>query len=390
MINPFKPGSGLYPPYFAGRVREIEIFAGKLTQTIAGTPMHMAIIGDWATGKTSLLKKFREVAEHRDCFVSEIISPVTDSTAIFVDTLSNTIADDVRRKDGPSRYQKIKERLQGVEGMGVSAFGFGASVRKSKLEKASPQFNLHVGLRTVWESMSSRYNAIVLLIDDFDLITNDNMVLREIMVTYRNSLMEAINDDVKIMCVVAGTKLFEQFEYAHGPLVRFFEPFELKNLERDEAKVAITEPLKESEIKFTDEVVEKILGITHGQPYYIQEFCYVLCENAINNIVDKEIFEAVYNKILHDLARKMWRQRLYELGDVSIKVLYLVAKGYNTSEEILSQSRVEFDLKPNNVRVTLTRLQQTGHISRVSRGEYDVNDKLFGEYVTTLFSLGGT
>ena len=86
----------------------------------------------------------------------------------------------------------------------------------------------------------------------------------------------------------------------------------------------------------------------------------------------------------------MWRQRLYELGDVSIKVLYLVAKGYNTTEEIVSQSRIKFNLKPNNVRVTLTRLQQTGHISRVSRGEYDVNDKLFGEYVTTLFSLGGT
>ena len=57
MVNPFKPGSCLYPPYFAGRTREIEIFQKKLTQTVEGTPMHMAIIGDWATGKTSLLKK---------------------------------------------------------------------------------------------------------------------------------------------------------------------------------------------------------------------------------------------------------------------------------------------------------------------------------------------
>ena len=58
MVNPYKPGSGLYSPYFAGREREIEIFTGKLTQTIAGSLMHMAIIGDWATGKTLLLRKF--------------------------------------------------------------------------------------------------------------------------------------------------------------------------------------------------------------------------------------------------------------------------------------------------------------------------------------------
>lgn len=386
MVNPFKPGSGLYPPYFAGRVREIKIFNNKLTQTMDGAPMHMAVIGDWATGKTSLLKKFREVAERRDCFVSEVISPVTDSTAIFVNTLSNTIADDLRRKDGTPLYQKIKEKLQGIGGMGVSAFGFGASVTQSKLEKASPQFDLHVGLRTVWESISSRYKAIVLLIDDFDLVTNDNEVLRQIIVTYRNSLMEAINDDVRIMSVVAGAKLFEQFESVHGPLVRFLEPFELKNLERDESRTAITEPLKEGDIRFTDEVVEKILSITRGQPYYIQEFCYVLYENVINNMVDIEIFDAVYNKILHDLARKMWRQRQYELGDVSIKILYLVAKGYNTTEEIISQSKDKFNLNPNNVRVTLTRLQQIGHISRVARGEYDINDKLFGEYITSLFS----
>ena len=54
MTNPFKPGSGLYPPYFADHQREIKIFENKLNQTINGTPIHMAVIGDWATGKTSL------------------------------------------------------------------------------------------------------------------------------------------------------------------------------------------------------------------------------------------------------------------------------------------------------------------------------------------------
>ena len=225
-----------------------------------------------------------------------------------------------------------------------------------------------------------------MLIDDFDLITADNKVLREIMITYRNSLMKAVNDDVRVMSIVSGARLFEQFESVHGPLIRFFEPFELRNLEKDESRLAITKPLKEAKIKFTDEVIDKVLSITQGHPYYIQEFCYVLYENAINNTVDIKIFNTVYNRIIHDLARKMWRQKLYELGDASIKILYLISKGFLTTDELISNSGKKFDIKPNNVRVILTRLQQIGHISRVARGEYDINDKLFGEYISSLFN----
>jgi hypothetical protein len=383
MINPFKPGSGLYPPYFAGRNREKELFTKKLNQTINGTPMHMAIIGDWATGKTSLLKKFREVAEQKDCFVSEIISPVTNSTAIFVNNLSNTLSNDLRQKGEYSLHQKIKEKLKIIRG--VSAFGFGTSINSSKIGKASPQFDLRIGLRTVWKNLAVKYNALVLLIDDFDLISDKKGVLRETMVTFRNSLMEVINDDAKVITVVAGAKLFEKFEEAHGPLIRFFEPFELKNLERDEARIAITEPLKCGDIKFSDKVVKKIIDVTQGQPYYIQEFCYVLYENAVGKVVNIEIFNAIYNRILHDLARKMWTQKLHELGEASVKILYLITKGYSDSKDILFQSKEKFNLKPNHVRVILTRLQKNRYISRVARGEYATNDKLFGEYIVNVF-----
>lgn len=34
--NPFTPGSGLYPPYFAGRKREEDIFKKNIKQVIAG------------------------------------------------------------------------------------------------------------------------------------------------------------------------------------------------------------------------------------------------------------------------------------------------------------------------------------------------------------------
>jgi hypothetical protein len=386
MTNPFKPGSGLFPPYFADRQREIELFENKLTQTINGAPMHMAVIGDWATGKTSLLKKYREIAETKKCFVSDVISPVTDSIPIFVQTILNAVKDDLKRKDGAKFFKKIKGKLQKIEGISISAFGFGASVKQSKSEIISPQFDLHIGFRAIWESISSKYKSIILLIDDFDLITNNEKIMKEAMLTLRNSLMEAINDNVKIMSVVSGATLHEKFESIHGPLIRFFEPFEIRNLEPKYAKLAITEPLKTADVKFKKNVIDRILEVTNCHPYYLQEFCYILYENNIKNIVDMNIFEATYSKILHDLARKMWNQKIKELSDISVKILYLIAKGFNKSEDLIIQGEKRFKINENNIRVTLSRLQQVNIISRVARGEYGINDKLFGEYIISLLS----
>ncbi len=346
--------------------------------------MHMAVIGGWATGKTALLKMFRSLAEESGCFVCELISPVTESSSVFVSTLSNTIADDLKRKGEVSRIKQITDKLQKIDN--VNAFGFGAGISQASYSLSSPQFDLHIGLRTVWEHISSRYKAIVLLIDDFDIMTEDPKKLKEVMLTLRNSLMGAIDDGVKITTVVTGSDLFSKFESAHGPLIRFFEPYELTNLKFDDARLALTEPLESVQLYFTEEVIEKILKLTQGQPYYIQEFGYVLCDNASNGEVNLELFKSIYNKILHDLARKMWHQRLQIMGENSIKLIYIIAKGQNTSEGITSRAHSLFQMNKGTLRSALSRLQHTGIIYRVARGEYELSDNLFGEYIANFYS----
>ena len=58
--NPFCPSSGMYPPYFSGRKREIEVFEMKLKYL--KNEISPPIIGEWAIGKTSLLRKFEDIA----------------------------------------------------------------------------------------------------------------------------------------------------------------------------------------------------------------------------------------------------------------------------------------------------------------------------------------
>lgn len=73
MNNPFRPGSGIFPPYFAGREREIGIFKHKLSSGIKSDfVQHMAIVSGWGSGKTSLLLKFKEISKEVNCPVLPI------------------------------------------------------------------------------------------------------------------------------------------------------------------------------------------------------------------------------------------------------------------------------------------------------------------------------
>ena len=73
MENPFRPGAGHPPPFFAGRVQEQQTFARLLQQQ---NPVHCVFItGGNGYGKTSLLEQFRQRAEMADwIFVSNELS----------------------------------------------------------------------------------------------------------------------------------------------------------------------------------------------------------------------------------------------------------------------------------------------------------------------------
>ena len=379
--NPFTPGSGLYPPYFAGRNREEEVFRKNIKQTISKTPMHMSIVGDWASGKTSLMKRFKEIAKSENCFVCKIVSPNTDSIAVFVNTISKSIADEIKLKEGTSFLKRVKSQADKLTG--IQAFGFGASIQKE--EDLTPQFDLRIGLRAVWNELKDEYKGIVLLIDDLDTVTGDKIKRKQIMLTLRNALMECIDDGVKVMCVVTGANLFEQFEVAHGPLVRFFEPYIRGNLNDDEARNAILIPLAGSGVELGTGVVERIIEVTQGQPYYIQEFCYHLFENAVDGKVTTPVYEVSYGSIMHDIASRIWNQKIRLLGDTNSKVLHIISTGKNTTSQIEKHAEERFSMSAGAVRTALSRMQRENNVEKTGRGVYAVEDALFREYLKTIF-----
>lgn len=67
---------------------------------------------------------------------------------------------------------------------------------------------------------------------------------------------------------------------------RLFEFIEVDTLPAEAAKDAIVGPAQELGVTYTEEAIQKILDVTKGYPYFIQEICSTIWENHTDTLVD--------------------------------------------------------------------------------------------------------
>jgi biotin operon repressor len=224
---------------------------------------------------------------------------------------------------------------------------------------------------------------VVIAVDDLDLIPD----FRQTMVLLRNTAMELGLSGARVMIVVAGTPvLFERMWEAHAPLVRFFEPLELGRLPEEAAVEAITKPLVESGVRFEPEVVERIVQLSQGQPYYLQELAYHAFETAQDGAATAETFALAFERAFSTIAKAVFERRVAGLSTGEQKLLGVVVSldGPAAHGEIVAQA-VQAGLKRGSVAKLLQRLREKGCVRQVEsgpqKGRYFVEDPLFVEYV---------
>ena len=68
--NPFTPQSGWEPRYFGGRETELNFFQKVLKDSLIARANHIVVLGEWGTGKTSLLKQYKKIAQNNGYLAS--------------------------------------------------------------------------------------------------------------------------------------------------------------------------------------------------------------------------------------------------------------------------------------------------------------------------------
>jgi len=388
--NPFRPGSGLPPPFFADREREIQTFQQRLAMTAQGIPMHLAVVGEWAIGKTALLSVYREIADEQNCTTLFIMARNMPA-AKFVDSLIQALSSNVKeRYEDEKLWDRFVKKVQAVSVGLLNVIQVGAEFRSP--EEFS--YSLREYLKILWQELRDySVPAIVLIIDDLDLLTD----FRDTMILLRNTSQELqeLQQRVHLMLVIAGTpNLFDRLREAHEPLLRFFKPLELQPLPEDAARAAVTVPLEGTEVRFNEEVIARILELAGGQPYYLQLLAFHTFEAARfqgrrkgrSIIATGATLQTAFDNAFSDLERQMFVYRIKRLSHGEQKLLWVIANfGGPVTHGEIAKAAEKAGLKRTSVATLLRRLKEKGCVQQEytgpRKGQYFIADKLFAEYV---------
>ena len=364
--NPFRPGSGIFPPLLSGRESHTAMLAARVARTREGHPQHTALLGEWAIGKTTLLMHWRRRLEAAgDRVVLTMAYP--QSRDDFLTGLTSAVA--AKADDGWAAKLDLE-------------VGLDVGVAEARLRK--PAREVEKELRTALQRAAkvADHQTLVVMVDDVDLVASPGDTLLQL----RAIALELYATDVAIAFVVSASPgLFGSIRGAHEPLVRFFEPISLGALDATAAAEAITKPLTETSITFDDEVVAEIVELASGRPYYLQKLAYFAFDVAERGHVGPAELAVAFERAFASVSQEIFAARWSSMAPVERQVVSVVAAAdvARPSGEIEAEA-TRHGVAPPATRQALRRLAARGHIDRLAngqRGRYEITDRLFRRYL---------
>jgi hypothetical protein len=364
--NPFRPGSGIFPPLLSGREPETAMLEARIARTREAHPQHTALLGEWAIGKTTLLMHWRRRLEAAgDRVVLTMAYP--QSRDDFLAALTGAI-----RAETDGGWTAKVDLEVGLD-VGVAEARLRKPVREAEKELRSVLWRAaHAGDR----------HTLVIMIDDVDLVATPGDTLLQL----RAIALELYATDIAIAFVVSSSPgIFGSIRGAHEPLVRFFEPITLGPLDSVAAARAITKPLTETGVTFEDDVIAEIVGLSGGRPYYLQKLAYFAFDAAEGGRVARAEFAAAFERAFASVSQEIFAARWSAMAPVERQVVSVVASeaAARSSGEIEAEA-MRLGIRPAATRQALHRLAARGHVDRLAngqRGRYEVRDRLFRRYL---------
>ena len=380
--NPFTPGSGLFPPHFADREREIRGFHERFQATLDGRPRHMALLGDFGLGKTALLLQFRRMANERGGVVSLGLANLVDSSESFLGWIVGTFALQIRASHGETAWKRLARALGLPEASGTA---LKAALHRDFATMRDAQTSLRHYLRVLWTQIRHQAPALLIMIDDVELLQRS----RDTLTVLREALADLGAERVNVMAVVSGQSA-PGAPFAQDPtlLDECFEPFQLRRLPDDAVDDALVTPIAGTPVRLDRKVADRIVELAAGHPAYLQELAYHAVEMADpNHRVTPETFELALEQTFYRISTTLFEPQMASLSAPEQTVLALLAQAdapispTEIRQALARQARIDPDALPD----LLADLEAKGCIDRTTKGtadgSYRIPDPLFREYV---------
>ncbi len=271
--NPFAPGAGSRPPELAGREAVLESVSIALDRIRNGRHAQSAIlIGLRGVGKTVLLNEMRRAAEAEGIVAVPIEAPEGQSLpAMLVPALRSALL----KLDRGQAAMTLAKRGLGALARFVKAFklSYGeleASIDLGEIgiaDNGDLESDLIDLIDLVGAAAGERGTALVLFIDELQYVEERELAA---LIT---ALHRARQNERPITLVAAGLpQLAGQMGKAKSYAERLFLFTSIGPLDNPAATSAIVHPIEAEECTIEPAAIAKILDVTQGYPYFLQEW----------------------------------------------------------------------------------------------------------------------
>lgn len=379
ITNPFTPRSGQEPKFFVGRQEHIDFFKKTLKDTIKYRQNHFILLGEWGSGKTSLLREYKSIAQKSGALCSLIQLREVKKEDRLNDLIEYLVEQIALRL--PINLNKLKTFTKELTAAGVSVMGMGFDFSRD-VKRGDPHTFLYRNLLNLWEDMKGQTKAVVILIDDIQNLS----AAPEVLSILRSVLSdEKIVKETRFLFVLSSTyDGWKQFLQRDHPIGRYFTPrLKVQNLTEQETYQLIDKNLNGTGITFSKKIKKNVYKYASGQLYETQVLCSNLFENQINGAVGTTAFEQALNTTLEIIGEEVFNQMFYLASEKEQQVLRVLAHNEMPSSfsALKTASHNMYKIPGSSVSKIVDRLIEKKLIIKPEKAFYFVPDPLFREYL---------
>ena len=271
--NPYSPGAGRPPAALVGRDPQCERWRVSLDRIEAGrTAQPVVLYGLRGVGKTVLLTRFFNTAQHRNWIVAQVEGGAGKSLREALgEALHAPLADLARPSAGKRLLRGLKTALSfktSYDAAGTWNFGLDLTeTAGGGADTGTLETDLNKLVRDLSAAAEEESVGLAILIDEAQDLTP-----AELTAVCSAAHLTAQNGWPALFALAGLPSLPRVLAEAKSYAERLFVFERIEHLSEDVARRALTEPAALEGVTWDDDAIALVVGETSGYPYFLQQF----------------------------------------------------------------------------------------------------------------------
>lgn len=381
-INPYRPGAGLMPPYVAGRDEDMEMLSQTFEALKHNIPTQSVIFsGLRGVGKTVLINKLQEIAEGEGVFCRHI---EVDEKSDFISQIAECSQAFLRKVSSFEKFKNlIQKPLDAIKSLvlsfnpGENSFSISMQDRELYISNNLTQSLTDV-FTAIGEAAQKAKIPVCFFIDEIQYMKQKEL----------GSLIAALHRanqlGYPVMIVGAGLpKIYKMLSEEKSYAERLFMYREIGSLTPEQSKKAITEPVKTFKVTYSEDAIEKIISITKGYPFFIQQLCQIVYRKVDGFLITSNDVDECSTEFFSRLDTGFFKTRYERCSESDKKFIFAMVKCGELPCTIANVAK-NLNKNVNSISTIRAQLISKGIIYPVRYKEIDFTVPEFAEFIKRL------